>query len=541
MELGELIREWRIWVLISALLISTVMLFPFNPLPYEQTGNGDYRLVTNINQGLDLKGGTRVLLGVQGNTSRSEVEQIGNILQQRVSAFGLTQASVRTVDLGDEGLRIQVEVATTNQTQLENLISQEGKFEARLPFRVRDSLDFELKEKSYSFNYTGGSVTVNGETYSPGDRFKLEEVQFRYVNNTESGANMQVVAYNGSDIEGVLTSRSRVSRSGSAYSFTFPIVLEQSAAERVRTIARNYEDTYTDPRTSEPYLGMIGGSGPAMLRLYVDGERQSSLRMGAVFRTRVVSQPSINGGGETEAAVRADMKELQAILQSGSLPSPVEIQSISTISSSLGSQFMSAAIVSILFSLVAVGALVFLRYRDPRLVLPIVITGASEVYILLGAFFSTIITLDLASIAGIIAAVGTGVDDQIIITDESGREIIRDWKKRLKRAFFVIFTSAASTIGAMMPVISPSISNLAIGAAGIGIIGYTLYSNRMRPHYVAIGGLAIAVSAFAFTLNPSGFALQSIQGFAITTILGVLVGITITRPAYAKFLEYLEN
>jgi preprotein translocase subunit SecD len=160
---------------------------------------------------------------------------------------------------------------------------------------------------------------------------------------------------------------------------------------------------------------------------------------------------------------------------------------------------------------------------------------------LLGVWFSTVATLDLASIAGIIAAVGTGVDDQIIITDESGRNKIRDWSKRLKRAFFVIFTSAASTIGAMVPLVSPELSTLAVGAAGLGLIGYTLQGRGKNPHYLAIGGLALAVSVIGLGLSPSAFALQAVQGFAITTILGILVGITITRPAYAKILEHLKD
>ena len=42
----------------------------------------------------------------------------------------------------------------------------------------------------------------------------------------------------------------------------------------------------------------------------------------------------------------------------------------------------------------------------------------SEVIILLGLASVTGYSLDLAAIAGIIAAVGTGVDDQIVITDE---------------------------------------------------------------------------------------------------------------------------
>lgn len=111
----------------------------------------------------------------------------------------------------------------------------------------------------------------------------------------------------------------------------------------------------------------------------------------------------------------------------------------------------------------------------------------------------------------------------------------------MKRAFFVIFTSAASTIGAMVPLVSPELSTLAVGAAGIGLVGYTLQGRGRNPHYLAIGALALAVSAVSWTLNPSGFALQAVQGFAVTTILGIMVGIVITRPAYAKILEHLRD
>ena len=539
MEVKELGKEWRIWVLGLSLLIATVMMFPFNPLPYEQGDNGEVELVNNINKGLDLKGGTRVLLSVQeDNVTDETVEQIKNILERRVSAFGLTQTSVRTVELGGETM-IQMEIASTNQTQLQELVSQEGKFEARLPMTFEDSLNFSL-EDTYQFQYQDEKVTVDGNTYSPGDSFTLEDTRFYYMNNTDSGANLHVVAYNGEQVEQVLTSDSRVSGGQGNFQFSFPVIITSDAAENVQKVSSNYPTT--TGRGGEAYLGELSGSGQtAQLMLYVDEEEQSALNMGAVFKRDVITQPSINGGGETSDQARQDMKELQAILQSGRLPAPIQIDNISTISSSLGGQFMTAAIFSIIASLVAVGGLIYLRYDDPRLVLPIIVTGASEVYILLGVFFSTFITLDLASIAGIVAAVGTGVDDQIIITDESGRDKIRDWSKRLKRAFFVIFTSAASTIGAMMPIVSPSISNLAIGAAGIGLISYDLYTRKTKPHHLLLGALAVSVSAIAFTLNPSAFALQSVRGFAITTILGVLVGITITRPAYAKFLEYLEK
>jgi preprotein translocase subunit SecD len=202
---------------------------------------------------------------------------------------------------------------------------------------------------------------------------------------------------------------------------------------------------------------------------------------------------------------------------------------------------MSAAIISIIGSLIAVGVIVFIRYRDPRVVVPLVLTGASEVYILLGAYFTTAGTLSLSAVAGIIAAVGTGVDDQIIITDESGKESLGGWQKKMKRAFFVIFTSAASTIGAMAPILAPGAISSLIGIAGASLIGYTLYKRGTHRHYIGIGVFAVLVSAFTSSLGPSGAALSTIHEFAQTTILGILVGIAITRPAYAKTIEKIKK
>jgi preprotein translocase subunit SecD len=534
MELKPLLKEWRIWVLLVALAGATVALGPH----YEQGQNGQVSLATEINQGLELQGGTRVLLDVQGeDLNETDVENVAGILETRVSAFGLTQTDIRTVRLEDE-FKIQVSVADTNRSRLTDLLSQEGSFEARMPLTVSDSRSFNLTG-DYVFERQGSGIEVDGQSYQTGETFELDGTKFYYTNNTNGAANLEVVMYDGEDVQNVLRSGrgTGVRQTGSgAYQFQFPVVISQDAAENVRRVAENYETVIL--QGSQGYLGENGQA--AQLRLYVDDNLQSSLNIAAEFKTQTIAQPSISGSENTAEGAREEMKRLQSILESGSLPYPVEIDSISTITSSLGGQFLSAAFISIVASLIAVGVLVFFRYGDPRVAVPIVITGSSEVYILMGAWFSTLATLDLASIAGIIAAVGTGVDDQIIITDESGRERIRSWKKRMKRAFFVIFTSAASTVGAMMPIVSPEISTLGVMLAGLGLIGYTLQGRR-NPHYFAIGGLAAAIGAVAWTLSPSAFALQAVKGFAVTTILGIMVGIVITRPAYAKILEHLKD
>ncbi|MFB6292333.1 MAG: hypothetical protein ABEI58_02975 [Candidatus Nanohaloarchaea archaeon] len=538
MDVRSLMKEWRIWVLLLSLMVSLILLSPH----YVQQDDGDVAIATSINKGLDLKGGTRVLLDLNStNESEAAANQVKGVLETRISAFGLTQTDVRTVRLGDD-YKIQVEVANTNRTRLEKLISREGSFESRMPVRITGTENFTLRNP-HTFRKTDAGVVVDGTAYSPGDVFYLEGTEkngtkFVFQNASETRANLEVVMYDGRDVQQVLRSDALVqgSRSG-GYSFRFPVVISRESAENVQRVAQNYDTVFLQ---QQAYLGFADGS-PAKLRLYVDGNLQSTLNIAASFKRNVVTQPTISGGAQTAEEARAQMRELQSILESGRLPYPVQIESISTISASLGEEFMAAAFISIVASLIAVGLLVFVRYSNPKIALPIVLTGSSEVFILIGVWFSTVATLDLASIAGIIAAVGTGVDDQIIITDESGREKIRSWKKRMKRAFFVIFTSAASTIGAMMPLVTPEISSLGVGAAGLGLISYTLYTKGTNPHYLVIGGLAVTVSTFAWFMNPSAFALQAVKGFAITTILGVMVGITLTRPAYAKILEELEN
>jgi preprotein translocase subunit SecD len=544
MDVRELMTEWRIILLLVFLAGSAVALGP----TYSQTGPQDYTINLSglqDNKGVDFKGGTKILLTVQSNnSSRALADQIANILRVRVSEMGLSGSTINTINIADD-YKVRVIVAAQNQTRVRELISQQGAFEARMPFAVPDERNISI-EDTYRFErtdsglrvgeYTESGLEYYNKTLQVGERTQLGQNSVIYTNDTAEYAYIDIVAYASKDIDDVLTTDSRVTEGGGgrAASASFPILISQESAQRMKYIAQNYE------RGSDP-LRDINGE-PAELSFYVDGSLKTSLTVAGSFQTgEPVRQPSISTSGETASEARQEMERLQAILQSGQLPAPVKVESISTLTSSLGSDFMKASILSILGSLVAVGFLVYVRYRNPKLVLPIVFTGASEVFILLGLWFSTVATLSLSAVAGIIAAVGTGVDDQIIITDEHDKDTVEDWSQRMKTAFFVIFTSAASTIGAMTPILSPRFSTIMIGAAGLGLIMYNRYSSKGNNHYLAIGAAAIGIAVFVSQLNLSAAALSEIHEFASTTIVGIMIGITVTRPAYAKVLEQIEK
>ncbi|PSQ38402.1 preprotein translocase subunit SecD, partial [Halobacteriales archaeon SW_5_70_135] len=161
----------------------------------------------------------------------------------------------------------------------------------------------------------------------------------------------------------------------------------------------------------------------------------------------------------------------------------------------LAQRFRLNSLITGIVAVIAVSLVVYFRYGQLRVAAPMVVTALSEVVVLLGFSAAVGYPLDLSVIAGFIAVIGTGVDDLIIIADEVMSEgdvnSRRVFDSRFRKAFWVIGAAAATTIIAMSP-------------------------------------LAV-------------LSLGDLQGFAIVTILGVVVGVTITRPAYGDILRRLTT
>jgi preprotein translocase subunit SecD len=245
------------------------------------------------------------------------------------------------------------------------------------------------------------------------------------------------------------------------------------------------------------------GKAGTPVDMYLDDNLVSSPTVDAQLANGVPSTDvEVSGTSQSSSAAQEQAKSLQVVLESGALPVKVSIVGVSSVSAELGSQFKQGAIIAGIFALLVIALIVFIRYRNPVLVIPIIFTSIAELIIILGVASIIKWNIDLAAIAGILAAIGTGVDDQIIITDEVLKKGVATKRTRtalkfkINNAFFIIFASAATLIAAMLPLAYVGFSR---GATGIGLL----------------------------------------SGFAFTTILGVLIGIFITRPVYAKFIEML--
>jgi len=131
-------------------------------------------------------------------------------------------------------------------------------------------------------------------------------------------------------------------------------------------------------------------------------------------------------------------------------PLDFENDQIYSIEPAHATQFKEFSVLIGLLSVITVSGVVYARYTDTRVALPMIVTAVAEVVILLGFAALIRMPLDLSHVAGFIAVVGTGVDDLVIIADEVMDEgdvsSERVFQSRFRKAFWVIGAAAATTV-----------------------------------------------------------------------------------------------
>jgi preprotein translocase subunit SecD len=490
----------------------------------------------NLNFGLDLRGGTRIVLKPKDNATKETIEQVISTLQTRANLYGLKEMNFIPVRDARGEYLVLIEVAGINRDIVDDLLSTQGKFEAKISKPVQligDSGTIQIGPETFPVRLVDDEdIEIGGETFRPGDSLSLSDIELEYVNTSGNVILFMAKAYDGNDIELVFTDpqRSGVVPVQGGYNFFFGVSVSTDGAQRFADITTGVP-SYLDLASGERYLESV-------LFIYIDDQPVSDLRISADLGGKLVQTPQVTGSRtEQEDAINEKLR-LQTILRSGALPTSLEVEGIDIISPALGEDFAESTMYAAMFAAGLVVLIVFIRYRNLKIALPMILVGLSEVVIILGisavndsliwgsvmvmSFIMVAIawwkkhdidlfawtgvllipllgmaswTIDLPAIGGIIAAIGTGVDHQIIIADEtlSGRKDRKVYtiKEKMARAFFIIFGAAATSIGAMVPLMT----------IGIGFL----------------------------------------RGFAITTIVGVLVGILITRPAYARIVEALNK
>jgi preprotein translocase subunit SecD len=170
-----------------------------------------------------------------------------------------------------------------------------------------------------------------------------------------------------------------------------------------------------------------------------------------------------------------------SVLKGGALPVKLYIGNKEKIPPYLGERFLNYSIYALLFSVLLISIFVVFRYKDKKFFLPVILITISELLILVAVIGS--FSIDLAAMAGLIVSMGVSVDAQIIIADELKKN--KNTKEAFKNAFTIIRTNVIIAVLALLPFFLTYIVEV-IGFVVVTLISYILGLFISRPAYAAL-------------------------------------------------------
>ncbi|WP_421908002.1 preprotein translocase subunit SecD [Methanolacinia petrolearia] len=472
--LAKIFTDWQVLIVLVLVILSVLSIYALPPAL-------DKGISGNLQLGLDLVGGSWIqlsfkseVIGYESDMSQSDfITQLSGKLDADVIPVTSSSVEIREYYTKEElesvlagmGAKlvtyeqgISKETADTVKGILEDKVNTLGTKDVQ----INTLTGANDVTKYVRVELAGTDINTAQEIVSSQGKFKIRIVTSG--NETEH-------VLSGDAVTSVSTPSQRNNYWGVGFT------LSEEGAEALRDACIQY-GAVTDPDSHN-------------LVMLLDGEQVYSAPLSSGLAAKLSKGPvndlSASTGYGEEGYNDAEVLEIH--LRAGALPVDVEIAGSSSVTAERGEFIQIVCIAAAILGLLAVAFMVYYRYREPSIVVPMILVDLSEIIILLG-IARYIQQLDLASIAGLIAVIGTGIDQLVVITDEvlhEGRVPSPSlYLKRFKRALGIITVSASTTIFAMLP-------------------------------------LAL-------------MDLSTLKGFAIITILGVLIGVIFTRPAYGKII-----
>lgn len=554
----SLLKNPRVIIFILILLGSIVVIHPsYTP------GEG---ITTNLNFGLDLEGGSWLQIKLEGALAQIDVDSgklvsgivepiigapieitkntldVGGSTDKSVTFTTSAQVSASQLDyLGTvsvdklSGSKTQVTISDTSKESLVQAYLSRALDAEIVPMSTQKGIVYEIRtavteEKLETLlEKVGGSIHKNEDgtsTYKEGVSSETRDLTRDILNDKLNSMGLKDIPVRTVGDEYILIDFAGIDLAKAKEIAEKPGKFEI----RIQTTGNNTEHvlygdsvqsvgipTYHDEQWHTPFTldesgaralqkialetGAIDDPNSHYLMMYLDGVEiyGAPLSYSAAEKLREGPIYSWEASTGTDEAAKTQATALQVHLRAGALPVNVVLVGSGHVDAGLGSQFKTAAIITGLIALVAVAAVVYFRYRRPEILIPMVGTSTSEVIMILGVAAAIGWQLDLAAIAGIIAAIGTGIDHLVIITDEVLHEgklpPTKVFKSRIGKAFAIILGAASTNIIALSPLV---------------VMGF-----------------------------------GALKGFAITTIIGVFIGVVFARPVYGvvikEFLHVDEN
>ncbi|MGD9778835.1 preprotein translocase subunit SecD [Methanomethylovorans sp.] len=554
-EPKSIFKDLRVIIFIIALLGSIAFIHPGY--------NSADGFTTNLKYGLDLEGGSWLQVKLQGamvqvdaNTDMLLKKLVEPVVSNTIEITGttaavngqgqtqtqsitfttpgtITNAQMDLLGLGEYTISkqndlTQVKLTTSKETLIEAYLTNSLKAEI-VPMIMTDGVEYEIRtavteqQIEALMNAVGGSILKNADgssRYKDGVRTETRDLTKTILSEKMNSLGLKDIPvktvgdeYILIDFAGIdLATAREIAEKPGKFEIRIQTIGNETKhviygedIESVGIVGYNEEDgMWSTPFTLNEAGALAlqkaaieaGATTSPMehnLVMLLDGNEVYSAPLSYSAAQQlgigpIYSWQSSTGTGDEG---KAQAQQLQIHLRAGALPVNVEIMGAGHVDAALGTQFKKESVLAGLIALMAVALVVYRKYHQKEILIPMVGTSLSEIIMILGVASAIGWQLDLPSIAGIIAAIGTGIDHLVIITDEVLYEgklpPTKVYLSRITKAFSIILAAAATTVIAMGPLV---------------LMGF-----------------------------------GSLKGFAITTIIGVFIGVVIARPVYGKLIN----
>jgi Preprotein translocase subunit SecD len=491
-----------------------------------------------LHLGIEFAGGTQIPITLQHSVNPAEMANITSILQQRLSTFGLKE--IQVTGIGDS--QVQVEIPTVSPSEINdtiNIINSQGIFQGVINGKeaINGSSILSGSVGAAQPIESGGNVTWQVNFYiTTSAAQKFAKVAFGQANKPIyfflDRPTSAIMLLNASTLQGNLslsqTSELSVLQNtllldgnsiliktyapGQNYSPVYAFLNSSRATHNLVLLAYNtpnaivqdanslnYTLSFHTPQNITPTIGAVQANitsteyivntwpavGLLSAPILNPGVTNGNISQGYIISGAAPSTLPFPG---KVAYAENQSKTITSILQGGALPVLVIVGTPTVTPPTIGSQFESVSLIALIIAVLAISVIIVFRYKRLFLIAPILLTTFAELFIIL-SIIGLVGTIDLAAVAGIIAVIGTGVDAQIIITDEllvahgSDPHMI---KTRLGDAFYIVWADAGLLVIAMLPLFFSTSLISVIGFSESTIIGALLGAFLTRPTYGSI-------------------------------------------------------
>ena len=425
----------------------------------------DKYLDNKINLGLDLKGGSYLLLEIDNKPV------ITQKLQNKLFDFKkfFKEKNIFTNNIVIENQKIIFNVNEKDIENISNLLDdEESQINPYFPKYKSHMFDFINQGSTFYLNFSKYGLVLLKNTSLDNAieivRRRVDEIGTNEPNILKRGNDRILVELPGLDDPGRIKSLL-----GKTANLTFQFIT-QYAEESFGTEKISFEDESEDPAIVSKRI-IINGDNLVDANVRVDSETNETVvtfnldrvgskkfgkatstgigkRLAIVLDGKILSAPVIRdaivgGSGQISGGFTFQTAtDLALLLRSGALPAPLNIIEERTVGPDLGKDSIEAGIFSLIVGFLLVVLFMIYKYKIFGLIANLALI--TNLFLLLGILTLFEATLTLPGIAGIILTVGMAVDANVLIFERIKEEIKKE--KNPIIAFDTGYTKSRTTI-----------------------------------------------------------------------------------------------